>query len=77
MSDTMIVLLIIYISGTIGWLMITLIEWGVDREFPSLHTDEEIAAKARRVLQTPVWPLALMGIVGRVIANLQKDVMKP
>lgn len=77
MSDLMILLFVLYLTGCGFWLIFSLITWGVDRQYPSLYTDEEIAAKARHVLQTPVWPLTVLGMAGRTIANLQKDVMKP
>lgn len=77
MTDLMIWAFIVYLFGGVCWFVISLMNWSVDRQYPSLHSDEEIAAKARYVLQTPVWPMVMLGMAGRTIANLQKDVMKP
>jgi hypothetical protein len=76
MSDTAIILTILYLTGGAVWFFITLMNWRIDRAFPSLHSDEEIAAKARLVLRTPVWPLEILSMAGRAIADLQKDVMR-
>jgi hypothetical protein len=76
MSDTAIVLTIIYLTGGLIWFGITFMNWRIDREFTTLHSEEEIAAKARLVLRTPVWPLEILSMAGRAIADLQKDVMR-
>lgn len=69
-------LLVLYLIGGLMWLMIMAMIWGVDRDFPDLHSEEDIAMKARRVLQTPVWPFVALGMAGRAIANLQRDAMR-
>jgi hypothetical protein len=65
----------LYFGTCVLWFIMSWIEWDVQRT--AYYKDEEkIRYSARRVLNTPIWPLWALKWVGNTIADLQKDVMK-
>lgn len=76
MDDLIAFLFIVWLFGGALWGIIATAEWLTSREFRSNHTDAEMRQKAVRVLQTPIWPLPALGMLGRAIGNLTHDVMR-
>lgn len=76
MAELITLLIIIWIVGGIFWFVVSLVEWSMTREFPTLHSATERRQKALYVLKTPIWPLVALGMLGRAIGNLTHDVMR-